>query len=89
MEQVEACVGQYDADSLSRLIYPGYRQGQITRFDLMLLAGLGDLYAARHPWQPLDWFNQSSRVHLEKMRAASVPVGTFQTAGEEAPSAGE
>ena len=89
VEQVEGCVGQYDAESLSRLVFPGYLQGQITRFDLMLLAGLGESYAARHPLQRFEWFQQPTRERLEKIRAANVPVGTFQPPGDEVESTGK
>jgi len=43
LQQVEKCVRGYDNDQLSRIV-SGTRQGQTTRFEVMLLAGMGENY---------------------------------------------
>ena len=46
IEQVDACIGGYDDDQLSRIVW-GNRQGQISRFEDMLLAGMGHTFIER------------------------------------------
>ncbi|PWB93691.1 GTP pyrophosphokinase [Methylosinus sporium] len=50
LQQVEAAIAPYDDDRLSFLAEGG-RQGQTKRFELMLLAALGDGFFDRHPWK--------------------------------------
>lgn len=45
-DQVDDCIEGYDGDVLSRTRW-AYRQGSITRFELMLLAGMGHVYVER------------------------------------------
>ncbi len=47
LKQVEAAIANYDDDALSQIAY-GNRQGQVTRFELMLLAALGPKFIERH-----------------------------------------
>jgi putative GTP pyrophosphokinase len=54
LEQVAACIGEYDDDKVSRVISGG-RQGQLSRFECLLLAGMGDRYIERHFWANEDW----------------------------------
>lgn len=65
LEQVAKCIDGYDDDQLSRLA-EGSRQGQTTRFELMLLAGMGEHYIRRHSWAHLPWFTKRLNRHLQK-----------------------
>ena len=46
IEQIEACIRGYDDDQLSRIIWKR-RQGPLSRFEDMLLAGMGNIYVER------------------------------------------
>jgi hypothetical protein len=76
LQQVDDCVKSYDDDRLSRVI-DGNRQGQVTRFEYMLMAGMGNRYLQRHPWSTEPWFDQVRTQRLRKLMEAGIPIGTF------------
>ncbi len=47
--ELEACIDGYNDDRISRLLY-GSRQGQLSRFESVLLAAVGEEYVKRHPF---------------------------------------
>jgi ppGpp synthetase/RelA/SpoT-type nucleotidyltranferase len=78
LQELDDCIAQYDDDELSRVVW-GSRQGQLTRFELVLLAGYGpDRFKAGHPWVGADggqeWFVQHIDRQVEKLVAAGVEV---------------
>lgn len=73
--QVNECINEYDNDSLSLIAY-GTRQGQISRFEDMLLAGMGNNFITKHPWQ-LKWFVDQENVLLEKFKNADIKIGSY------------
>jgi len=77
LEEVEKCVQPYNDDQLSRLI-DGGRQGQLTRFEYMLLAGMGSGFIDRHPLHLEGWFVERRKAILEKLTENGVEVGSFQ-----------
>ena len=76
LEQVEEAIAPFNDDQLSR-IASGGRQGQTTRFELMLLAALGSKFLERHPYKEHDWFQESSGLSLKKFKDAGVHVSEF------------
>lgn len=64
--QVAECIQGYDDDVLSRVLTGG-RQGQTTRFEFMLLAGMGEQYLERHFWVNHDWYRRVCARHLGLM----------------------
>lgn len=76
LEQVDRCIQPYNDDQLSRLI-DGTRQGQLTRFEYMLLAGMGENYLSRHPWASEPWFPQRRGKMLEKLKENKIATGWF------------
>ena len=62
IEQVDACVEGYDDDHLSGIIWR-YRQGPLTRFEDMLLAGMGPIFVERRT-EDAGW-----RDHLRNLLA--------------------
>lgn len=78
LKQVETAIARYNDDQLNDVEY-GARQGQTTRFELMLLAALGDRFMERHPWRESspDWFINRTKATLEKFVEAGIPVGTY------------
>lgn len=78
LEQVDEAIRPYDDDAVSRAIH-GYRQGQTTRLDGVLLAALGEEYIRRH-WassQEDQWLADYLRRHLKSLEEAGVPIGTY------------
>lgn len=74
--QVEECVAGYDDDVLSRAAWSA-RQGQITRFELMLLAGMGENFLRYHVWHAQDWFIQKVNRELSNINKADIPVRDY------------
>ena len=64
LRQLEICTEGYNDDLLSRLAY-GFRQGQVIRFELTVLASMGSLYIERHPWGNEPWFQSRHSALLE------------------------
>jgi putative GTP pyrophosphokinase len=76
LKQVETAIEPYDDDQLNT-IASGARQGQVTRFELMLLAAPGEPFIERHPLSKYPWFNVNQRMFLTKFRAKRIPTATF------------
>jgi putative GTP pyrophosphokinase len=76
LNEVEAAIAPYDDNQLSMMRY-GNRQGQLSRFELMLAAALGDQWASRHPWQDGEWPDRH-RDLVGRFKERGVEVGTYQ-----------
>ncbi|MFD3814627.1 GTP pyrophosphokinase family protein [Streptomyces rubiginosohelvolus] len=75
--QVDQVVSGYDDDKVSKAAY-GSRQGQLNRFELVLLAALGEKFIERHLYNrgsEDDWYPPSARIALEKFKAVGISVG--------------
>jgi hypothetical protein len=77
LEQVKKCIHGYDDDSLSRIASGGFRQGQTTRFEYMLLAGMGEMFIRRHPYAGAAWYSPREHEKLKKFRAEGVDVRAY------------
>ncbi len=75
-QQIDECISAYDHDELSRELTGG-RQGQLTRFELVLLASMGDGFIKRHPFQRYEWWRDWRVRELQKMRELGIPVGSY------------
>ncbi len=88
MKQVDECIAQYDDDSLSRMLW-GSRQGQLSRFEDMLLAGIGQEFINRHSLGHEEWWRKWREDVLDRMRAHDISVGSYDPkAGQNASSQG-
>ena len=76
LKQVETAIERYDDNMLSTIAWGG-RQGQTTRFELMLLAALGQRFIELHPWAGEDWFGPHRKAFLEKFKEKKIPTSTF------------
>jgi ppGpp synthetase/RelA/SpoT-type nucleotidyltranferase len=76
LEQVDQCIASYDDDEITRII-GGYRQGQLTRFEFMLLAGMGDKFIVRHPWSSYPWFRTRNQETLRRFADNKIPIGDY------------
>jgi ppGpp synthetase/RelA/SpoT-type nucleotidyltranferase len=81
LAEVDEAVKDWDDDRISRIVYGG-RQGQITRFEAVLLASMGEGYILAHPWaeDPADlpWFIPLEMKRLQKLRDAGIQVGDYR-----------
>jgi ppGpp synthetase/RelA/SpoT-type nucleotidyltranferase len=73
LEQVDRCIRGYDGDALSRMAR-GSRLGQTTRFEYMLLAGMGENYIRRHVFAGESWYAGVASKHLERFKSQGVNV---------------
>jgi putative GTP pyrophosphokinase len=71
-QEIEELTAGADDDKLSRVAW-GSRMGQLTRFEALLLATLGERFIERHPWNDTAWFVDGARKRLEALRAAGLP----------------
>jgi ppGpp synthetase/RelA/SpoT-type nucleotidyltranferase len=88
LEQVERCIRPYndDGDGVSRAA-SGSRQGQTTRFEHMLLAGMGERFISRHSYGNEPWWGRIVQGHLERLREHGIPIGDYDPQNDaEAPS---
>ena len=76
LKQVETAIAPYDDHKVS-VVAEGTRQGQLSRFELMLLAALGDRFIEMHPWKNAAWFVDRQKKNLEKLREAGIEVSTY------------
>jgi putative GTP pyrophosphokinase len=90
LEQVEKCIRNYDDDFLSRIAI-GSRHGQTTRFEYMLLAGMGELYIRRHPFAGEPWFDAANVNRLGAFNDGGIDVRGYDplSDGADAISTGE
>jgi hypothetical protein len=77
LQEVDECIAKYDGDLISRTLY-GARQGQITRFEGMLLAGMGESFIRNHVSAQEDWFASARYDDLAKLRRAGIHIGDYK-----------
>ncbi len=77
LDEVQKAITPYDDHKLS-LIAEGARQGQVSRFEFMLQAALGDLFLQRHPLKRDDWYAGRLQKILDRMKEKGVPIGTYK-----------
>jgi len=82
LDQVNECISPYDDAELSRLI-DGWRQGQLSRFEYMLLAGMGEQFIARHPWHAEPWFLPRRQSILKKLADNGIRTGWYDPVAPE------
>lgn len=75
--QIEECIAGRDDDHLSRVALGG-RRGQLSRFEILLLAGVGyDNFIRSHPWKQSEWFPLWVGRQLEKLTKAGIEIGSY------------
>lgn len=75
-KDIEECVAGYDDDRISRVLW-GTRQGQLSRFEHLLLAGMGENFIKFHSWREQDWFINNRTRDLKKLREAGIVPGAY------------
>jgi hypothetical protein len=74
--QVEVAISPYDDHKLS-VVATGNRQGQTTRFELMLLAALGERYLERHTLRNYDWFITNEVEKLKRLQSKGISTSLY------------
>ena len=82
-EDIDQCIAPYDHDALSRAVH-STRQGQLTRFEDMIQAALGESFIEGNMPHMVNqtWWRDYRADRLRRIRAAGVPVGQFSFAKE-------
>jgi len=74
--QIDECIGSYDDDKISRTLW-GTRQGQTSRFEDCLMAGLGERFLIGHPWEQTEWYPDAVRRRLINLSKAGILIGGY------------
>jgi putative GTP pyrophosphokinase len=75
--QVEKAIAPYDHDALSRKVYGG-RQGQLTRFEDMMIAAIGQDWIDKHEFAHMPWWKNWREHHLAKIGEKGIQIGTYK-----------
>jgi len=75
--QVDECISGLDDDKLSRIALGG-RGGQVSRFEVLLAASMGENFLKNHPWGESSWYQGILQHWWEKLRKAGITVGSYQ-----------
>ena len=78
-QELDECLSPYDDDEISRKVSGG-RQGQLTRFEYMLLAALGEKFITNHQWNSAEWWSKWKYELLGKIKSAGITTGTYTIA---------
>lgn len=72
LAQIDECIAKYDDDKVSRVL-TGARQGQLTRFEYLVLASMGEKYIERHTFAGQEWYGPYQREQLKRLSEAGMP----------------
>lgn len=79
LDQVESVMQGYDDDEVSRTVW-GSRQGQLTRFEDVVMAGMGENFVSRIAKG--DEFSRGYlQQRLEKIRQSKIKIGSYVPSG--------
>jgi ppGpp synthetase/RelA/SpoT-type nucleotidyltranferase len=84
LAEVNECIEGWDDSQLSRIVY-GSRQGQLTRFELVLLASMGENFILAHRFvedpDSAAWYIPLEMGRLKKIKDSGLEVGEYRPAG--------
>jgi len=84
LAEVDECIEKYDDDAVSRTLY-GSRLGQLSRFEEVLLASMGEGYLKAHRWTlgslSNPWYPKHCLIKLKKLRDGNIPIGSYKPSG--------
>ena len=78
--QVDECIDGLDDDRLSRIALRG-RSGQVSRFEVMLAASMGQNYLKSHPWiisGAGEWYRDIVEGWWGRLKQAGGTIGSYQ-----------
>lgn len=79
--QIDECIKDIDDDHISRTIWD-YRQGQIMRFEDVILVGMGESFITNHPYSKYEWFLEGRKRRLKILREAGIEIKSYSPASE-------
>jgi ppGpp synthetase/RelA/SpoT-type nucleotidyltranferase len=82
LSQLDECVSGYDDNAVSYVLW-GSRQGQLSRFEDTILAGMGEHFISRHPWSREEDWAKRFRDRLKKLADAGIAVGAYDPKAHE------
>jgi hypothetical protein len=74
---LDSLVSGYDDHEISIKIF-GSRQGQLSRFEYVLLAALGETFIEKYPATNeayREWITKGHQARLNKLREVGIPIG--------------
>jgi len=77
IEQVYECTKGYDANNLSKIVRGTY-EGKIEKFELVLLASMGDNFLKKHLWKDNSWFIEEKSKDLKMLRKENIIIGSYK-----------
>jgi hypothetical protein len=78
IDQLRECISGYDHSEICRALHSGRRQGQITTFEDLVLAGMGPNYLGLHKWSPEHWFHARCLGSFRLLDEAGIEVGDYE-----------
>lgn len=82
LSEVDDCINSYDDDAVSRAMY-GTRLGQLTRFEYVLMASMGEYFILANPAvqrSPSSWYAGHLKSLLKKIREGGIETGSYRPA---------
>lgn len=76
LAQIEKSIEKYDPNKINAVLSQK-KQGQLTRFENLLLASLGEKYIERHRFAGESWFGPHPRAKLKKLADAGFPPSEY------------
>ena len=81
LKQIDNCIGKFDADQICRLIWTN-RHGQLSRFELLLIAGMSENFIEKHPWcssneKDSTYWIRSYQNKLSRLKESSIVLGSY------------
>lgn len=74
--QIDDCIANYNDDHVSRLAW-GERQGQVLRFETLLLAGMGSHYMKQHPLSVDNGWVRTWRGVMERLIKGGIKIKNY------------
>ena len=81
LDEIEAAIRGYDDDAVSRALW-GSRQGQLTRFESVLIAGMGESYLRRSVREGETPSRELLSNRIEQLKKAGIRVGSYDPGAE-------
>lgn len=76
LKQVDDCIKGISPNKISKILHYSI-QGQTSKFEDLLLVGMGEEYIKNHRWGKSKWFIKSRKEELEKLKRVGVPIGSY------------
>ncbi len=77
LQQIHDCIHGLDDDYLSRIAL-GSRAGQASRFEVMLMAGMGEYFIENHTWAKNEGIVGVLKAELQKLKDKGVQIGSYR-----------